>query len=83
MDMLNVKLYQEEINIICIALELYCLNLNSIWCMKKDIDKQEQKYHVVFYLYQRLIEMSTNYEKYLQYDIQRPSKRKNKKVVDF
>lgn len=83
MDRLNIDLQQEELNILCIALELYCINLNSIWCMKKDTEKQEQKYHIVFYLYQRLLSYSTNYEKYLNIDLYKPSKIKNKKLLTF
>ena len=52
---INIELYEEKLNYILTGLELFSLNLNNIWAVKKDTEEQELRYHVIFYLYQRLL----------------------------
>ena len=40
----SVELDQEHLEYILTGLELYCLNLNSIWCFNQDKELKEEKY---------------------------------------
>ena len=41
---ITIDLYEEEINYILTGLELFVLNLNNIWAIKKDTEEQELRY---------------------------------------
>lgn len=78
----NIELYEDEVNYLLTGLELFILNLNNIWAIRKDTEQQELKYAVAFYLYERLLQLDTNFEKYV--NIQMPKPKKNtKKVLNF
>ena len=57
----SVELDQEHLEYILTGLELYCLNLNSIWCFNQDNELKEEKYTNIFYLYHRLLNLATDY----------------------
>ena len=40
----SVELDQEHLEYILTGLELYCLNLNNIWCFNQDKEAKEEKY---------------------------------------
>lgn len=61
---------------------MFVLNLNNIWSIKKDTEEQEFKYTNVFYLYERLLELDTNFEKYVTIQMKKP-KKVSKKVLNF
>ena len=82
MKRISIDLYEDELNYILTGLELFTLNLNNIWSIKKDVDIQEQKYHIVFYLYERLLGYSSNFDSYVQIQINKP-KNKFKKLLIF
>lgn len=79
---INIELFEDELSYILTGLELFSLNLNNIWAVKKDTDEQELRYHVVFYLYQRLLSYSSDFDKYVQIKMPKP-KNKFKKVLHF
>lgn len=82
MRRISIDLYEDELNYILTGLELFTLNLNNIWAIKKDEELQEQRYHIVFYLYERLLGYSSNFESYVQIKVDKP-KNKLKKVLHF
>lgn len=67
------------------GLELFTLNLNNIWAIKKDDDEQDLRYTVVFYLYERLLSISNNPDKFVTVNLQKPKKnyKNDKKVLNF
>ena len=79
---INIELYEEELNYILTGLELFSLNLNNIWAVKKDTEEQELRYHVIFYLYQRLLSYSSDFDKFVQIKMQKP-KNKFRKLLHF
>ena len=82
MKRITIDLYEEELNYILTGLELFTLNLNNIWAIKKESEEQEQRNHIVFYLYHRLLGYSTDFDKYVQIKVDKP-KNKLKKVLHF
>lgn len=79
---ISIELYEEELNYLLTGLELFTLNLNNIWAIKKDSEEQEQRYHIIFYLYERLLGYSTNFDSYVQIKMNKP-KNKFQKVLHF
>ena len=79
---ITIDLYEEEINYILTSLELFVLNLNNIWAIKKDTEEQELRYTTIFYLYERLLNINTNFDKYVTIKMQKP-KKVSKKVLNF
>ena len=82
MKTINIELFEDELSYILTVLELFSLNLNNIWAVKKNTDEQELRYHVVFYLYQRLLSYSSDFDKYVQIKMPKP-KNKLKNVLHF
>ena len=75
----SIELDQEHLEYILAGLELYCLNLNHVW-VKQDLELKEEKYANVFYLYHRLLNLSTEYKVCSR--MVKP-KRKSSNVVNF
>lgn len=74
----TVELDQEHLEYILTGLELYCLNLNHVWCVKQDVEMKDEKYANIFYLYHRLLNLATEYR--VSSRMVKP--KKNKKVVN-
>lgn len=74
----TVELDQEHLEYILTGLELYCLNMNNIWCIKQDVAIKEEKYANIFYLYHRLLNLATEYR--VCSKMVKP--KKNKKIVN-
>ena len=75
----KLELNEENLEYILTGLELYGLNLNSIWCIaNSDKELKDEKYANVFYLYHRILNLSTDYKTYTR--LEKPKKRK--KVVN-
>ena len=74
----TIELDQEHLEYILSGLELYCLNLNHVWCIKQDADLKEYKYANIFYLYHRLLNLATDYK--VCSKMEKP--KKSKKVVN-
>lgn len=79
---INIELFEDELSYILTGLELFSLNLNNIWAVKKDTEEQELRYHVIVYLYQRLLSYSSDFDKFVQIKMQKP-KNKFRKVLHF
>lgn len=79
---ITIDLYEEEVNYLLTGLELFVLNLQNIWAVKKDAEENELRYTTVFYLYERLLDLNTNYDKYVTIKMQKP-KKVSKKVLNF
>lgn len=78
----TIDLYEDELNYLLTGLELFCLNLNNIWSIRKDEDGQDLRYTVVFYLYERLLAISNNPDKFVTINMKKP-KKNNRKVLNF
>ena len=75
---INLELNQEHLEYILVGLELYCMNLNSIFAISNsDSEMRNEKYNNIFYLYHRLLNLSTNYETYSR--LQKPKRKYKKK----
>lgn len=82
MKRISIELYEDELNYIITGLQLFTLNLNNIWAIDKDSEEQEQRYHIIFYLYHRLLGYSNNFDNYVQIKMNKP-KNKFKKILHF
>lgn len=82
MKRISIELYEDELNYIITGLQLFTLNLNNIWAIDKDSEEQEQRYHIIFYLYHRLLGYSNNFDDYVQIKMNKP-KNKLKKILHF
>ena len=74
---IKIELYNLELNYILTGLQLLCLNLNSIWTLKKDTDIQDYNYANILYLYQYLMSKS-NFDNRI--NLEKPTK---KNVLTF
>lgn len=80
MKRISIELYEDELNYLLTGLELFSLNLNNIWAIDKNSEEQEQRYHIIFYLYNRLLGYSNNFDSYVQIKMNKP-KNKLQKVL--
>ena len=82
MKRISIELYEDELCYILTGLQLFSLNLNNIWAIDKNSEEQERRYHIIFYLYHRLLGYSNNSDNYVQIKMDKP-KNKFKKVLHF
>ena len=75
-NVVSLELHEREIQYLLVGLQLFCLNLNSIWTLKKEGEQQELDYANVFMLYEYLC-TKVNFSSNLNLD------RPHKNILEF
>ena len=66
---IELRLLEEQIDLILRALELYAFNLHNTWGIEIDSDLQELRNALIFHTYQGLMSVKTSNSYRIGYDI--------------
>ena len=71
---IDIKLCEEQIDLILKSMELYAFNLHHTWQVKVDEDKQELRNAILFHTYEQLISSKINENYRIGYDVSKNCK---------